>query len=116
MTARAIGVGVAARRWLWRCGYTTAGSTTGGAGSARTVIRAARRAGCVTAGGVGSAAACVAAGGAGSAGSTARRSMVAGRAVAVAGSTGTTVARAGKMENEIVFPGRAVKSLYLRRL
>jgi hypothetical protein len=27
-----------------------------------------------------------------------------------------TVARAVKMENEMVFPGRAVKSLYLRRL
>jgi hypothetical protein len=65
-------------------------------------------AGC-TAGGAGSAAACVAAGGAGNAGSTA-----AGRAVAAAGSTGTTVARTGKMENEMVFPGRAVKSLYLR--
>jgi hypothetical protein len=80
------------------------GSATGGAA-----------AGCM-AGGVGSVAACVATGGAGSAGSTAGRSMVAGRAVAVAGSTGTTVARAGKMENEIVFPGRAVKSLYLRWL
>jgi hypothetical protein len=49
------------------------------------------------------------------AGSTAARSSVAGRGVA-AGSTGTTVARAVKMENETVFPGRAVKSLYLRQL
>jgi hypothetical protein len=56
------------------------------------------------------------AGGAGSAGSTAGHSTMAGRAVAAAGSTGTTVARAGKMENEMVFPGRAVKSLYLRWL
>jgi hypothetical protein len=64
----------------------------------------------------GSAAAGCTAGGAASAGSTAGRSKVAGRAVAAAGSTGTTVARAGKMENEMVFPAHAVKSLYLRRL
>jgi hypothetical protein len=32
------------------------------------------------------------------------------------GQHGTTVARAVKMENETVFPGRVVKSLYLRRL
>jgi hypothetical protein len=43
-------------------------------------------------------------------------STMAGRGVAAAGSTGTTVARTGKMENETVFPGHAVKSLYLRRL
>jgi hypothetical protein len=49
-------------------------------------------------------------------GSTAARSSVAGRGVAAVGSTGTTVARVVKMENETVFPGRAVKSLYLRWL
>jgi hypothetical protein len=58
------------------------------------------------------------AGGAGSAaaGSTMARSSVGDRGVAAAGSTGTTVARAVKMENETVFPSRVVKSFYLRRL
>jgi hypothetical protein len=64
----------------------------------------------------GSAAAGQHGGRAASAVSTAGRSTVAGRAVAAADSTGTTVAHAGKMENEMVFPDRAVKSLYLRRL